>query len=200
VQPLAAGGVIAGVVAGGSFMTVAPGARTALVALAPDVMRFPYHARYELLEFAVYSLAGRAQGLVPLHAACVGRAGAGALVLGSSGAGKSTLMLHCLLAGLEFLAEDSVLVEPAGLLASGIGSFLHLRARGRHFAEGTRHGRHIARSPLILRRSRIAKFEVDLRDRRFAAATGAGIPQCPARGRRQARGAPWRRCRSGAAA
>jgi serine kinase of HPr protein (carbohydrate metabolism regulator) len=55
-----------------------------------------YLTRYELIEFAVFTLAQRVQGLVPLHAACVGRAGRGLLLMGGSGAGKSTLALHCL--------------------------------------------------------------------------------------------------------
>ncbi len=36
--------------------------------------------------------------------------------MGDSGAGKSTLSLLCLLAGLEFLAEDSLFVDPDTLL------------------------------------------------------------------------------------
>jgi hypothetical protein len=58
------------------------------------MLRFPYHARYELIEFAVFTLAARAQGLVPLHAACVGEEGRGLLLMGESGAGKSTASLH----------------------------------------------------------------------------------------------------------
>jgi energy-coupling factor transporter ATP-binding protein EcfA2 len=148
-------------------MSVAPRSGSALVVLAPELLRYPYHARYELLEFAVYCLAGRAQQLVPLHAACVGGAGAAALLLGASGAGKSTLTLHCLLGSLELLAEDSVLVEPRQMLATGVGSFLHLRMRARHYAEGTPIGQKIARSPVIRRRSGERKFEFDLRAARL---------------------------------
>src|SRR5205807_7043764 len=101
--------------------------RSALVVVSQDMLEFPYHVRYEMLEFAVYVLASRMQGLVPLHAACVGRGGQGILLLGPSGSGKSTVSLQCLLEGLDFLAEDSVLVKPDGLLATGVASFLHVR-------------------------------------------------------------------------
>ena len=50
-------------------------------------------ARYEMLEFAVFTLASRVQGVVPLHAACIGRRGRGLLLMGDSGAGKSTAAL-----------------------------------------------------------------------------------------------------------
>ncbi len=66
-----------------------------------------YVARYDLMEFAAYTLAARSGGLVPLHAACIGRAGRGALVLGDSGAGKSTLCVRAVAAGFDFLAEDA---------------------------------------------------------------------------------------------
>ena len=92
------------------------------------MLRFPYHTRYELIEFAVFTLASRVQGLVPLHGACVGRAGSGVLLLGPSGAGKSTVTLQCLIEGLGFLAEDSVFVVPDTLLATGVSNFLHVRA------------------------------------------------------------------------
>src|SRR5262249_25122447 len=84
--------------------------RGPLVVLSPRMLRFPYHARYELIEFVVFTLAARAQGLVPLHAACVGERGRGVLLVGDSGAGKTTAALHCLLQGLEFVSEDSVFV------------------------------------------------------------------------------------------
>ena len=71
---------------------------------------------------------GTVQGLVPLHAACVGRGGRGVLLMGSSGAGKSTVAFHSLLQGLDFLAEDSVFVAPDTMLATGIANFLHIRS------------------------------------------------------------------------
>ena len=143
--------------------------------------------RYELIEFAVYCLAARAQRLVPLHAACVGAAGGAALLLGASGAGKSTLVLHALQAGLTFLAEDSVLVEPRGLLATGVPSFLHLRLDAPRFLTGTALATALRKAPLIVRRSGVRKYELDTRGgavragARPAALAGAHLPQRAAR-------------------
>ncbi len=118
VRPLAGPGLLCGVLGRASFVAVSAPQRSAVIVVSQDVLRYAYHIRYELLEFAVYVLAARVQGLLPLHAACVGRAGRGVLLVGPSGAGKTTLVLHCLLEGFDFLAEDSVLVEPRRLLAT----------------------------------------------------------------------------------
>ncbi len=167
VQPFAAGGIIGGALGGSSLVSLGAAQHSGLVLVAPGLLRFPYHVRYELIEFAVYCLAARAQRLVPLHAACVaGRRGA-ALLLGASGAGKSTVMLHSLLSGLEFLAEDSVLVRPRGLLATGVANYLHLRADSLHFVRGTPVARAIRAAGLIQRRSGVRKYELDLRRRDF---------------------------------
>jgi hypothetical protein len=172
VQPLAGGGIVGGALGGSSFVTVIPAQRSGLVVVAPALRRFPYHVRYELIEFAVYCLAARAQGLVPLHAACVAGEVGAALVLGASGAGKSTLMLHSLLAGLQFLAEDSVLVRPRGLLATGVANFLHLRADSLRFLGKTALARQIRAAPVIRRRSGVRKYELDLRRRDFSLVHG----------------------------
>lgn len=162
VRPLAGGGLLCGVMENSTFVAITPRQRSALVVAAGDMLRFPYHIRYEMLEFAVYVLAARVQALVPLHAGCVGRDGAGVLLLGPSGSGKTTLTLHCLLQGLEFLAEDSVLVRPAGLLATGVANFLHVRPDSLRFlaSEGRKL---VRRAAVIRRRSGVEKFEVDLR-------------------------------------
>lgn len=163
VTALAGGGILAGAVGDASFVAIAPERRSALVVVSRAMLRFPYHVRYELLEFAVFTLAVRAQRLVPLHAACVGLGGAGILILGPSGSGKSTVTLHCLLSGLDFLAEDSVMVKPDGLLATGVANFLHVRRDSlrfvAHFADAAR----ISKSPIIRRRSGVEKLEIDLR-------------------------------------
>ena len=78
--------------------------------MSPGMLRYPYHARYELIELAMVTLASRAQSLVPLHAACVGVRGTGLLLIGASGAGKSTLALHALFSGMQLLSEDSAFV------------------------------------------------------------------------------------------
>ena len=166
VRPLAGAQLLCGALDGGSFASLAPRQRAALLVVSQDLMRHAYHVRYELLEFAVYVLASRAQALVPLHAACVGHGGEGVLLVGASGAGKSTLVLHCLLAGLDLLAEDSVLVHPAGLRASGVPSFLHLRPDSLRFLGRAERRAVHRRAVLIRRRSGVAKLEIDLRGTR----------------------------------
>jgi hypothetical protein len=161
-RSFAAGGMLCGAMETANFVALTPLQRSALVVVSPEMLRFPYHVRYEMLEFAVYVLASRAQGLVPLHAACVGRGDRGILLLGSSGSGKSTVSLHCLLAGLDFLAEDSVLVDPNGL-ATGIANFLHVRPDSLRFLEDAARAALIRGTPVIKRRSGVEKFEIDLR-------------------------------------
>ncbi|HEX3951586.1 MAG TPA: hypothetical protein VHW95_17180 [Steroidobacteraceae bacterium] len=155
-------GFLGGATYGSNFVVLSPRERSALVGISPQMLRFPYHTRYELIEFAVFSLAQRAQGLVSLHAACVGLGGRGILMMGPSGAGKSTVALMCLLQGLDFLSEDAVFVAPDSLLATGIANFLHVPANSlgwmeREKAAAVRH------SPVIRRRSGVKKFELDLR-------------------------------------
>jgi hypothetical protein len=97
------------------------------------------------------------------------------LLIGASGAGKSTATLHCLLAGMDFMAEDSVMMRPQGLLATGVASFLHLRRQSlRHLGAASRAAllRHAA---LIRRRSGVAKLEIDLRAARYRLA-GSPLP------------------------
>jgi hypothetical protein len=167
VRPLAGGGVLCGAMDSANFVALSPQERSALVVVSQDMLKFPYHVRYEMLEFAVYVLAARAQGLVPLHGACVGRAGQGILLLGPSGSGKSTLSLHCLLQGLDFLAEDSVFVRPDDLLATGVPNFLHTRADSLRFITDASCVAAIRQSPVIRRRSGVEKFEIDLRKPRY---------------------------------
>ncbi|MBQ6592131.1 MAG: hypothetical protein IJH98_04495 [Solobacterium sp.] len=51
-----------------------------------------------------------------MHAAAVGIDGTGALITAPSGQGKSTLALACLLEGMDYLAEDYVLINRGGPL------------------------------------------------------------------------------------
>ncbi|MFI4868086.1 MAG: serine kinase [Steroidobacterales bacterium] len=168
----AAPGLLCGAMDESNLAVVSPAQRSALVVISRDMLRHPYHARYELIEFAVYMLAARAQGLVPLHAAAVGCEGRGLLLMGGSGAGKSTMALHCLLQGLELLSEDSVFVTPGGLMATGIANFLHLHPQGLRFLRGHHSAERIRSSPMIRRRSGAEKYELDLRhaDYRLASA------------------------------
>ncbi len=167
---LSGAGLLCGTNDWSSFVVVSPEERGALVAVSADMLRFAYHTRYELIEFAVFTLASRAQRLVPLHAACVGRDGLGLLVLGPSGSGKSTLALHSLLHGFDFVSEDSVFVEPDKLLATGVANFLHVRRDSLRFVSGTPHALRIRKSPVIQRRSGVRKFELDLRHRDYSLA------------------------------
>ncbi|HVS75394.1 MAG TPA: hypothetical protein VHE11_00560 [Steroidobacteraceae bacterium] len=149
-----------------SLAVVSAEQRAALVVVARELLRFPYHVRYELIELAVFTLAARVQGLMPLHAASVGRAGRGLLLIGDSGAGKSTAVLHCALQGLEVVSEDSLFVAPESLLATGVANFLHTRRESLRFLSAADAG-FIRRAPTIRRRSGVRKLEVDLRHRRF---------------------------------
>jgi len=156
-------GFLGGATNSSGFVVMSPSERTALVVVSPELLRFRYHVRYELIEFAVFTLAARAQGLVPLHAACVGRGGRGLLLMGPSGSGKSTVALHCLLQGFDFVSEDSAFLAPHTMLATGVANFLHVRSDSLRWLGRTRDAAAIRESPVIRRRSGVRKFEVDLR-------------------------------------
>jgi hypothetical protein len=160
-------GLLGGATDSSSFVVLSPRERAALVVVSPQMLRFPYHTRYELIEFAVFTLAARAQRLVPLHAACVGQGGRGILLMGASGAGKSTVALHCLLDQFDFLSEDSVFVAPQTMLATGVANFLHVRADSLRWLGRSREAAAIRKSPVIQRRSGVKKFELDLRSEGF---------------------------------
>jgi hypothetical protein len=166
-------GLLGGATNSSDFVVVSPREHAALVVVSPQMLRFPYHTRYELIEFAVYTLAARVQGLVPLHAACVGRKRRGVLLMGSSGAGKSTVALQCLLHGLEFLAEDGVFVAPETMLATGVSNFVHVRSDSMHWITRAQDVAAVRRSPVIRRRSGERKFEVDMRRTDFRLAETA---------------------------
>src|SRR5580698_6136962 len=166
-QMMSGGGMLAGAAESSSFVVVSPHERGALVVVTPRMLRFPYHTRYELIEFAVFTLASRVQQLAPLHAACVGLNGRGILLMGPSGSGKSTVALHCLLNGFDFLSEDSVFVAPQSMRATGTANFLHVRADSLSWFERSAASTLIRQSPIIRRRSGVEKFEVDLRRAKF---------------------------------
>jgi hypothetical protein len=163
VAMISGSGLLGGATDRSNFVVISPEARAALVLVSPQMLRFPYHTRYELLEFAVFTLAARAQQLVPLHGACVGRDGRGILLIGPSGSVKSTVALHCLLDGFEFLSEDSVFVSPAMMLATGVANFVHIRADSLRWLGRDRAVAAIRKSPVIRRRSGVKKFELNLR-------------------------------------
>jgi hypothetical protein len=127
------------------------------------MLRHAYHARYELVELAIVTLASRKQALVPLHAACVGVRAAAVLLMGSSGAGKSTLALHALSNGMQVLSEDSAFVELGSLRVTGLPNYLHLQPSALDLLPDGALLDAVRRSPMIERRSGARKFEVDLR-------------------------------------
>ncbi len=135
----------------------------ALVQVSRELLRFPYHLRYELIEFAAYTLACRTRRLVPLHAGCVGSQGIGALLVGASGAGKSTLALHAMAQGLDFLTEDASFADPLTLQVSGVANYLHLRFDALRWTADAALRERIASAPVIRRRSGVEKHELDLR-------------------------------------
>ena len=67
--------------------------------------------RWFFLEAVAYTLLTQSY-LVPAHAACVARGGAGLLLCGPSGAGKSTLSFACARAGWTFIADDCAWLLP----------------------------------------------------------------------------------------
>jgi hypothetical protein len=156
-------GLLGGATDQSNFVVLSPRERSALIVLSPAMLAFPYHTRYELIEFAVFTLAARTQQLVSLHAACIGRRGRGLLLMGASGAGKSTLALLSLLQGFDFISEDSVFVTPDTLLATGAANFLHVRADSLRWVDRAQDVAAIRASPIIRRRSGVRKFELDLR-------------------------------------
>jgi hypothetical protein len=156
-------GVLCAHVDARNFMIVNEGAAHALIQVTDSMLRHRDLVRYELIEFAAITLATRAQELVSLHAGCVGSDGRGVLLLGGSGSGKSTLALHAALEGLDFLAEDSVFVQPRTLRATGLSAFVHAREDALDLITDRAARRTVHRAPRIQRRSGVRKCEIDLR-------------------------------------
>ena len=163
-------GLLCGVIDACNYVMLVPAQRRGLVVVSEDMLAFPYHVRYELIEFAVFLLAPRVLNLVPLHGACVGRDGFGVLLLGASGAGKSTLALQALLDGMQILAEDSLFVHAESLLGTGVPNFLHLKHDTLRFVDDPAARAWIENAPVIRRRSGVVKYEADLRERTGLAA------------------------------
>jgi hypothetical protein len=164
VRAQAGAGVLCGMMDESNYVVLMPAQHRALVVVSEDMLAHPYHVRYELIEFAVFLLAARGLNLVPLHGACIGQDGNGALLLGASGAGKSTLALHGLLDGMEFLAEDAVFVQPDSMLATGVANYIHAKEDALRFLDDEAVRGWISASPVIRRRSGVAKFEANLRE------------------------------------
>ncbi len=69
----------------------------------------PYDLAHPLSEIFAWWLSR--SGCYRVHAAAVGTAAGGVLLVGASGAGKSTSALTCLHAGMQFAGDDTVLVR-----------------------------------------------------------------------------------------
>lgn len=147
-----------------NLAAVQPGQGVAVVHVSPVLLARPYHARHELVEFAVYVLAQAATGMLPLHAGALATDdGDGLLLVGHSGAGKSTLTLRAQQAGLHFLTEDSCFVHPHSLAMTGLSSWLHLRLDALRWITEPALRDRVTASPVIRRRSGDRKYELDLR-------------------------------------
>ncbi|HET7358928.1 MAG TPA: serine kinase [Rhodanobacteraceae bacterium] len=164
--------LLCGVMDASNYAILMPLQHRALIVASEDMLDRPYHLRYELIEFAVFTLATRGLGLVPLHGACVGWQGRGIVLLGASGSGKSTLALHSLLDGLDLLAEDAVFVQPQSMLATGAANYLHVQADALRFVDDDGARRWVGEAPVIRRRSGVEKFEADVRRGRGRLASG----------------------------
>lgn len=159
----AGGGILCATIDAGNFAVIDLPRAHALVCMSPSMLRRSYYARYELIELAMVTLASRGQSLVPLHAACIGARGSGALLMGASGAGKSTLALHALAAGMQLLSEDSSFVAVDSLQATGTPNYLHVQPSALEYLDEGPLLAQVRRSPMICRRSGARKHELDLR-------------------------------------
>ena len=138
-------------------------AGSALVMVSPTMRAFPYHVRYEMIEFACYRLASHHLHAVGLHAACVVINNRAWLIFGESGAGKSTLTFACMRHGWDLIAEDSAFVLPRdsnndAMEVRGVPTFMHLLDDTLRFFPNVQ-----MKSHLITRRSGAAKHEIDVR-------------------------------------
>jgi hypothetical protein len=159
----AGAGIITANIDADNYAVLAPRQRSALLVWSSDMLRHRYHLRYELLEFAVITLAVRSMGLVPLHAACVARSGRGILLIGTTGSGKSTLSMQGAAAGLDLVAEDSLFVEPDRLRAAALPNYLYVRTGSPRRLLPAGIAGHLKRATLIRRRSGVRKRALDLR-------------------------------------
>jgi hypothetical protein len=81
--------------------------------IVPDAASIPYIERAAPLRLLLSYWLG-VLGRYLAHAAAVGTANGGALIVGHGGAGKSTSALACLNAGLEYASDDHCLVSVEG--------------------------------------------------------------------------------------
>jgi hypothetical protein len=84
--------------------------------------------RWFFVESLAYTLLAQ-RYVVPVHAACVAREGAGILLSGKSGAGKSTLAYACARAGWTYISDDAVFLLPDSVERIAIGRHRQVRFR-----------------------------------------------------------------------
>jgi hypothetical protein len=166
-------GEITGTIDAENFVTVSARRKQVRIDVNGDMLAFPYHLRYELMEFAVYSLLPRVLSLVPLHGAAVAHRGRAVLLTGPAGSGKSTAVISSAIAGLALLSEDAVFLDPRSLRMTGAANFLHVRTDGLDIVTDRRLRDAIRRAPVIQRRSGALKFEYDVRRSRLKIARRA---------------------------
>lgn len=87
----------------------------------PDAAAIPASERAAPIREALQLLMA-ARGRLMTHAGAVGSGERGVLLVGRGGSGKSTLTLSCALAGMEIVADDYVLLDPASLAAHAMQS------------------------------------------------------------------------------
>ena len=83
---------------------------------------------YWAVNFLITQWASTA-GLLPVHGGAVGVGGKGVLLAARSGGGKSTLAASCLLSGMDYVADDYVLISAEGpLYAMPVSSTLNMNS------------------------------------------------------------------------
>lgn len=85
--------------------------------------------RWHFLEAMTYMLLVQ-EDVVPVHAACVARRGAGVLLCGTSGSGKSTLAFGCARAGWQYVGDDAAWLLPNSEEPIALGRCHQVRLRG----------------------------------------------------------------------
>ena len=167
-QMLSGAGFVGGATDASTFVVVDAAARGALINVSADMLRFPYHTRYELIEFAVFTLATRkCTGLIQI-ARCLRRQRSARFRVDGRQQIRQVdrVSLQCLY-GFDFVSEDSTFVVPGSMLCTGVANFVHVRSDSLRWVNSAVDAAAIRNSPVISRRSGVRKFEVDLRRRNF---------------------------------